>query len=247
MGISFVDTINPTTLTRVLAILLRAHRHRTQVAESLVALGVGGGTHCLGPALFFVPGFGACSVGGVVWDGDPHGPAAPFPDCPAAAGGPATAHRAPTPLEAAYQVWYWQTKLPKPNVATSPPNGAVTGLDLYLSIGGEQTKVYDVPALGYMVHLEVTSVYDVYWGDPRPDGSTLGAAVTRGHRTQGGPYPGGDLRHQYIERGTATIEVVQRWTAQWSAGGQSGTIADRLATSAAITIPVQEIQAVLRP
>ncbi len=174
------------------------------------------------------------------------------PACPAAAGGPAGAAPAPappppTPLEAAYQAWYWETKLPPPTLATSPPDGAITGLDLYLAIGGQQRMTLDVPALGYVVHLEVSSVYDVDWGDPRPDGSTLGRAVTKGHPTQGGPYPNGDLRHQYIDRGDVTVEVTQRWTAAWSAGGQSGTIADRLATSATITIPVQEIQAVLRP
>jgi hypothetical protein len=153
----------------------------------------------------------------------------------------------PTPLEAAYHVWYWETELPSPTLSTSPPDGAITGLDLYLSIGGAQTMTYDVPALGYDVHLDVSSVYDVSWGDPRPDGSATGQAVTRNHKTRGGPYPSGDLRHQYVERGTATIEVTQKWTAQWSAGGQSGTIADRLFTNATITIPVQEIQAVLRP
>jgi len=69
--------------------------------------------------------------------------------------------------------------------------------------------------------------------------------VTTNHPTRGGPYPTGDLRHQYIHRGTATIEVTQKWTAHWSANGESGTIADRLATTATRTIPVQEIQAVI--
>lgn len=88
-------------------------------------------------------------------------------------------------------------------------------------------------------------MYDVDWGDPNPDGSPHGEAVTRNHPNQGGPYPNGDLRHQYIDRGNVTIDVTQRWTAQWTAGGQSGTIADRLTTSASRTIPVQEIQAVI--
>jgi len=91
----------------------------------------------------------------------------------------------------------------------------------------------------------VTSVYDVHWGDPRPDGSATGRAVTRNHPTQGGLYPVGDLRHQYIDRGEVTIEVVQKWTARWSAEGESGILADRLATSSTVTIPVQEIQAVI--
>lgn len=44
-----------------------------------------------------------------------------------------------------------------------------------------------------------------------------------------------------------TITVTQRWTASWTAGGESGTISDVLSTEAATLIPVQEIQAVLRP
>ncbi len=197
------------------------------------------------PALWWIEGKGVCVTGlpnfPFTYPGT--GEKTVFPNCNGTAGPPP-----PTPLEAAYEAWYWETKLPSPTMATSPPNGAITGLDLYLAIGGDQTLSYDIPALGYNVRLDVTSVYDVNWGDRKPDNSSvLGRAVTKGHRTQGGMYPSGDLRHQYIERGSATIEVTQRWTATWSAGGQSGTIADRLATSATLTIPVQEIQAVLRP
>jgi len=38
---------------------------------------------------------------------------------------------------------------------------------------------------------------------------------------------------------------VQKWTARWSANGESGILADRLATSSTLTVPVQEIQAVI--
>lgn len=199
------------------------------------------------PALMYFP-TGPCVQGGFTyiqrWGLD-LGNQVTLPDCPGAAGSTKAAAPPPSPQDAAFQAWYWETKLPDPSLATSPPDGAITGLDLYLAIGGQQSMTLDVPALGYVVHLEVTSVYDVYWGDPRPDDSATGRAVTRNHPTQGGPYPSGDLRHQYIDRGSVTIEVAQKWTATWSAGGESGTIADRLATSATRTIPVQEIQAVV--
>lgn len=163
-------------------------------------------------------------------------------------GGGGGAAARPSPAEAAYQAWHWQTKLPSPTLSTSPTGGAITGLDLYLSIGGPQALAFDIAALGYTIHLEVTSTYDVDWGDPRPSNENpLGYAVTKGHRTQGGPYPDGDLRHQYIERGTVTIAVIQRWTATWSGGGEAGTIAGRLSTTGTLSIPVQEIVAVARP
>ncbi len=192
--------------------------------------------------------------GGGYWDGDPHQPLSEyvtFPDCPDPVTGtrrpPGSAGPAapPTAAEVAAQIWYWETLLPDPGLATSPPNGAITGLDLYLSIGGPQHLTFDVAALGYDVRIEATSVYDVDWGDPRPDSSPHGEAVTEDHPNQGGPYPTGDLRHQYIDRGEVTITVTQKWTAQWTAGGESGTIEDRLVTSASRTIPVQEIQAIV--
>jgi len=164
----------------------------------------------------------------------------PGPRKPGAAGRPAL----PSPREAALSVW-WQTTLPDPTMATSPPDGAITGLALFLQLGGPQTLTFDVPSLGHNVNLEVRSTYDIDWGDPSPDRSALGAAVTRSHPTQGGLYPNGDLRHEYIERGNATITVTQRWTAHWTAGGESGTISDVLYTQASRTIPVQEIQAIL--
>jgi len=169
-----------------------------------------------------------------------------LPPCPDPVTGKPAVKPAPSPRDAAFQAWYWETTLPDPTLASSPPDAkAITGLDLYLAIGGPQNLTLDVPALGYMVHLEVSSVYDVSWGDPKPDDSARGRAVTRNHPTQGGLYPVGDLRHQYINRGEVTIEVTQKWTARWSAGDESGVIADRLATSATRTIKVEEIQAVV--
>lgn len=197
----------------------------------------------------YVASVGVCfGSGPVVLPGQNSPVAWSVPGCPAgppAPGRPA-APPPPTPGQAAAAAW-WETTLPDPTMATSPPNGAVTGLDLYLSIGGAQKLMFDVASLGYNVHLEVHSTYDIDWGDPAPDDSTLGRKVTRGHRTQGGLYPNGDLRHQYIKRGSATINVTQRWTADWAAGGEVGTLSDVLYTQGTVTLPVQEIQAVITP
>jgi len=168
-----------------------------------------------------------------------------FPPCGGgAAAGPA-APPPPTPLQAANEAWYKEVVLPDPSLRTSPPR-TLTGLDTFLTIGGRQNVSWSGTALGYQVRLEVSSTYDVDWGDPRPDGSTAnGRARITGTTSQGGPYPNGDLRHQYIERGSATIRVTQRWTAHWWAGGESGTLADRLLTSSSLSLPIDELQAVI--
>ncbi len=168
------------------------------------------------------------------------------PACPAAPGAPAVAAPPPpTPLQAAYQAWYNEVVLPDPSLSTSPTR-TLTGLDTFLTIGGQQSVSWSGTALGQQVLLEVSSTYDVDWGDPRPDGSKAnGRARITGTTSQGGPYPNGDLRHQYIERGSATIKVTQRWTAHWSAGGESGTLADRLLTTSSLKLPIDELQAIV--
>ncbi len=156
--------------------------------------------------------------------------------CPNVPGQPApAAPPPPTPLEAAYYAWLYIIRLPSPTGKTQPTIG-ITGLDTFLTIGGPQTLVVDVPALGHAIHFDISSIYDVTWGDPRPDGSRTGSAVTRRHPDQGGPYPNGTLRHQYIERGTATITITQRWSANWSGGGESGSLPDSVETDGRLTL-----------
>lgn len=178
-----------------------------------------------------VGAFGEPGIGGI-------------PLCPAAPGQPSPLPPPPTPFEGAYYAWLYIIDLPSPTASTQPTIG-ITGLDTFLSIQGPQRMVVDVPALGYNVRFDITSVYDVDWGDPRPDGTSTGAAVTRNHPDQGGPYPDGSLRHQYIERGSATITITQRWSATWSAAGQGGNLPDSVHTTGTLTLPIQEIQAVV--
>ena len=167
-----------------------------------------------------------------------------MPLCPAAPGRPAPVAPPPTPAEAAYYAWLYVIDLPSPTASTQPTT-AITGLDTFLTIRGPQSMVLDVPALGQQVHFDISSVYDIHWGDPRPDPSPTGAAVTRNVRDQGGPYPSGTLRHQYIERGTARITITQRWSATWSAGGEGGSLPDSVETTGTLTLPIQELQAIV--
>jgi hypothetical protein len=165
------------------------------------------------------------------------------PACPP--GGPQGQARPPTPLEASYAAWYTQVVLPKPTLSASPTI-AITGLDTFLTIGGPTTVTWSGTALGMPVDINVTSTYDIDWDEPKPDASKPnGAAKITGTTSQGGPWPNGDLRHQYIERGSATIQVTQRWTAHWSVGSESGVLADRLHTTSSLMVPIQEIQAVV--
>jgi hypothetical protein len=155
------------------------------------------------------------------------------PPCPTAPGQPAAPP--PTPAEAAYWAWIYRVDLPDPTVSNQPAGAAVTGIDTYLTIGGPQALTRDVQALGYDVHLAITSRYDIAWGDGQTTRTT----------SQGGPYPSGTLRHQYVQRGAVTIRVTQVWSARWTAGGQSGALPDSVATDGALPIQVQEIQAVV--
>lgn len=206
----------------------------------------GGGVR---PSISMVRAGGNCRTSGILPPlgvgrfGEPG--IAGLPICPASPGQPAqVAPLPPSAFEAAYYAWIYVIDLPSPT-ASSQPSVGITGLDTFLTIHGQQGMVLDVPALGYNVHFDITSVYDVVWGDPRPDGSTTGAAVTRNHPDQGGPYPHGTLRHQYIERGSATITITQRWSATWSAGGEGGTLPDSVETTGSLSLPIHEIQAVV--
>jgi hypothetical protein len=167
-----------------------------------------------------------------------------FEACPAGSRASSSNPR-PSPFDAAVQAWQTEVKLPDPILSTNP-SIAITGLDTFLTISGPTTVTWSGTALGMPVHINVTSTYDIDWDEPRPDASKPnGAAKITGTTSQGGPWPNGDLRHQYIERGSATIQVTQRWTAHWSVGSESGVLADRLHTTSSLTVPIQEIQAVV--
>ena len=81
-----------------------------------------------------------------------------------------------------------------------------------------------------------TGRYYVDWGD----GTNTGP-----HSAEGGPWPDGDIKHEYIHIGAYDVVVTERWTATWSFGAQSGVL-DELRTVGRIDdFPVQQIQAVV--
>jgi hypothetical protein len=140
-----------------------------------------------------------------------------------------------SPAAAASEVWHDQVDLQDPTLRMAPGK-AITGLEGCLEIAGPQSVSRDFPnVFGYDIHIDATSTYDVDWGD---------GTWTHGLSTQGGPCPGGTIRHTYTTKGTATIVVYQTWQATWSAGGPPAPIPGQLETTASLTLPIEEVQAV---
>ncbi len=142
----------------------------------------------------------------------------------------------------AYILQVWQTTVfpPPPSpLEVNDGHGAITGLTSYLEIGGEIPYVIGVPnPIGADITVRATPRYEISWGD---------GAITR-TRSQGGPYPSGDLTHTYTEVGTVTVEVDAYWTGTWQAGGQGGDLPELAdPTSSEIALPVEQYQAVIDP
>jgi hypothetical protein len=171
------------------------------------------------------------------------GTSLPRATCPDEA---ATAAQPATPQEQASQVaadvWQHVENLPAPTLTAQPDGFAITGKKVFLQIHGPTTwtRTIDNP-IGDDVVITATSEYVIDWGDPTDEAS-------RHHitRSQGGPYPDGDVTHVYTHKtAQTTIRVTQRWTATWQAGGRTGTLS-QLTTEAQppLTIEVRDLQAV---
>lgn len=140
----------------------------------------------------------------------------------------------PAPGTVADQAWQHLVPLPHPTAAVRPGE-AIVGHLAYLEIGGPRTIHWSGVALGVPVSIAATSTYDVDWGDGTPPDTGL--------TTQGGPWPTGTITHAYQFAGNFVITVTQRWTANWTAEGASGTIANALFTTGTLLLPAREVQA----
>lgn len=146
---------------------------------------------------------------------------------------------APAPNVLADGFWQDQVPLPRPEPTVQPDNG-ITGIPVYLQIGGPQQGSWRFETFGIEIVIDATSTYDIDWGD---------GTVQTGVTSQGGPYPDGDIVHGYRDKGTYDIVVTQRWTATWTARGNGvdsgGAIADVLQTVGIVDdFVVSEVQAV---
>lgn len=157
---------------------------------------------------------------------------APRLECPR----DATPAAPPTSQQLAEATWQEVKNLPVPTLKTEPAH-AITGKKVYLQIAGERTwsQTVDNP-IGDDVTITASSDYVVDWGDDTATTTT---------RSQGGPWPDGDVTHTYTDAAPSRpITVTQRWTATWHAGNTTG-ILTRLETRAEpLELEVRQLQAV---
>lgn len=155
-----------------------------------------------------------------------------YPECPT---DPGTAADPQTPRSFAAR--YWQNvPLPEPAPYIAPGR-AITGMFAYLETRGTTTHTYTEPNTPFgPLTIVAHGRYYVDWGD----GTRTGP-----HSAEGGPWPDGKIKHEYIHIGSYDVVVTERWTATWGFGDQSGAL-DELRTVGRIDdFPVQQIQAVV--
>ncbi len=155
-----------------------------------------------------------------------------YPACPAQPGGGTLAQ---TPES--YAVEFWQdVPLPKPQPYIAPGR-AITGLFAYLETRGATTHTFTEPSTPFgPLTIVATGAYFVDWGDGTETGP---------HPAEGGPWPDGRIKHEYINIGAYDVVVTERWTATWSFGDESGTLGELRTVGRIEDFPVEQIQAVV--
>ncbi len=128
--------------------------------------------------------------------------------------------------------------LPVPRPEIAPDGQAITGLAAYLETNGSLTHTVgpEPTALG-PIEVRATGAYWVDWGDGSPEAGPFAF--------EGEAYPRGRIWHHYRFTGNYTVTLRQRWSANWSLGGDAGTVGGLL-TETTIPVEVFEVQAVIR-
>jgi hypothetical protein len=134
-------------------------------------------------------------------------------------------------------VRYWKEVLlpePSPYIA---PGRAITGMYAYLETRGTTTHTFTEPNTPFgPLTIVATGRYFVDWGDGTHTGP---------HSSEGGPWPDGEIKHEYLNVGTYDVVVIERWTATWSFGTEAGTLEELRTVGHIEDFPVQQIQAVV--
>lgn len=157
-----------------------------------------------------------------------------YPPCPAQPRAPGDPAVLETPGMMAARYWE-QVSLPEPK-PTIAPGRAITGKLAFLETHGELAHTYtNATAFGPLT-IKAMGTYTVDWGD----GTTTGP-----HALEGAPWPDGAITHEYLRVGTYRVHVTERWTADWSLDGQSGTLRTLQSEGTISNFPVEQIQAVI--
>jgi hypothetical protein len=123
---------------------------------------------------------------------------------------------------------------PQPHVA---PGHAVTGKTAYLETRGPttHTQTFDT-VLGPLSITFNAQDFTVDWGD--------GSNRDKGpFAAPGKPYPDGEAKHVYTNKGVVDITVTMRWSASWSVGGETGAL-EVTSTGQINDFEVRQLQAV---
>jgi hypothetical protein len=127
-----------------------------------------------------------------------------------------------------------QRTLPAPTASVAPDATWVVGLPVYLEI-----EVGDIPPFpGDAFVVDTTRRLLVDWGDGEEEEEV---------ESLGGPYPDGDVTHEYADAGRYTITVHAEYSSRWRLPGEDtwrplGTV--RLSDT--VEVPVREVQAIRR-
>lgn len=156
-----------------------------------------------------------------------------LPSCPFESGPSVPSDTTPQ----TYAIQFWQrTPLPEPEPYIAPGR-AITGMFAYLETRGTTAHTYTEENTPFgPLTVVATGKYYVDWGDGTKTGP---------HSAEGGPWPDGQIKHEYIHIGAYDVVVTERWTAIWSFGDRSGTLNELRTVGRIDDFPVQQIQAVV--
>lgn len=157
-----------------------------------------------------------------------------IPPCPEQPRAPGALAPVETAAMIAARMWE-RIPLPSPSPKIAPGR-AITGKLAYLETKGEITLTYDSDTVFGPLQIAATGLYTVDWGD---------GTITGPHSREGKPWPDGQITHDYLNVGTYNIVVTEKWVANWSLDGESGTLRTLQTTGRISNFPVEQIQAVI--
>jgi hypothetical protein len=138
------------------------------------------------------------------------------------------------PLTVALSHWS-RIPLPRPQPRIAPGR-AITGKPAYLETRGHNGHVYHSDTVFGPLEITATGSHYVEWGDGARDGP---------YSTAGGPWPDGQIVHEYLHVGSYDVVVTTQWTATWRLGDNRGILPRTQTTGRIDGFPVEQIQAVI--